>query len=535
MSNTFDYIIVGAGSAGCVLAARLSEDPGVSVLLLEAGPPDHYGLIKMPVGFSKLMNDRSYNWCLEAEPEPNCADRSIPIPRGKTLGGSSSINGMIYVRGQPLDYNTWSQLGNLGWSYERILPYFMKSEKFERGEAEDRGQDGPLSVSDPRQQHPITNAWVEAGVNAGFPRNADYNNGEQEGFGFYQFTQRNGQRWSTARAYLDPARKRKNLRVETNALTDKLILDGTRAIGVEVSQNGIPQTFYAGKEVILAAGAVHSPVILERSGIGQAELLKSHGVEVVHELKGVGENYRDHYGPRMNYRVNQKITLNERTRGLGLVQSIAQYFLLNQGDLTLGAGLGHGFVKTRAELEGPDVQYHFLHASYATAADRRLDEEPGMTIATCPLRPESQGSIHLRSTDLRDDPVIRPNFLAAKEDQDSTVEGLKIARRISKTAPLADFVSHELTPGADVETDDEWLAFARETGQTFYHVCGTAKMGPDTDPMAVLDDRLRVHGMQGLRVIDASMMPTLVSGNTNGAVIMIAEKGADMIKEDAKV
>ncbi len=528
----WDYIIVGAGSSGCVLANRLTENPAIRVLLLEAGPKDDNFWIPIPVGFNKLLNHTGYNWCFATEPEDNVRGRSIPIPRGKTLGGSSSINGMLYVRGNPLDYNTWSQLGNRGWSYDSVLPYFRKAEHFEGEGDETRGKGGPLNVAHMIEHHEICDAVIEAAAREGYPRNPDYNNGHQEGFGYYQVTQKNGRRWSTARAFLDPARRRPNLRVETDAHATGIILDGKRAVGVRYVQGGQPREARCGGEVLVAAGAVKSPHLLELSGIGQPALLGELGIEVRHELPGVGENYRDHFAPRMNWRVTLPITLNEQTRGLNFAKEIVKYFVLHRGILTFTAGIVYGFLRTRPELEEPDVQYHFAHASYATAATRILDSQPGMTLTVYQCRPDSQGTIHAKTPDPLADPAIRPNFLSAELDRQTVVAGMKIGRRIIGNAAMDRYRAHEMNPGPAVQTDEQWLEFARHNGQTTYHVCGTCKMGQDR--MAVVDDQLRVHGIGGLRVIDASIMPTMVSGNTNAAVIMIAEKGADLVCQAAR-
>ena len=528
----YDYIIIGAGSAGCVIANRLSEDPDASVLLLEAGDKDSNPWIHVPVGFTRTLNNPDVNWNFQTEPEDNVSGRRIPIPRGRVLGGSSSINGMLYVRGQAFDYDVWAQLGNRGWSYSDVLPYFQKSENFERGGDDYRGSGGLLNVADMYERHEIIDAFIESGVALGYEHNPDYNGEKQDGFGYYQVTQRDGRRESTARAFLNSAKSRPNLRVTSRAHATRILTEGKRAVGVSYEIDGLTYEERVNLEVILCAGAVQSPQLLELSGIGQPELLRNHGIELVHELPGVGENYRDHYAARANWRVNQPITLNEQTRGLSMIKEALKWAIFRRGILTWTAGVGHGFMRTRQELETPDIQFFFVHGSFKSATDRKLDKEPGMTLAVYQCRPESQGTIHIGSGDPYGAPKIRPNFLSNKLDQDTLVAGIHLCRKIGQTKPLADYVAFEMNPGPDCTTDDDMLKFARDTGATTYHPMGTCKMG--SDPMAVVNDRLCVHGVNGLRVVDASIFPTMPSGNINAPVIMTAEKGADMILEDAR-
>lgn len=530
--KTFDYIVVGAGSAGCTIANRLSEDSRNDVLLLEAGGKDKNIWIHIPVGYAKTLDMPGLNWRFDTEPEERTHNRQIPVPRGKVVGGSSSINGLLYVRGQHQDYDHWAQLGCQGWSFEQCLPFFKKSENFERGGDDLRGAGGPLNVMDMPSTHELLDAWVDAGEQAGYPRNPDYNGADQEGFGYYQVTQKKGRRWSTAKAYLEPALNRPNLTLEMEAMTTRLLFEGKRCVGVEVRQRGQTRQFRAGREVVLAAGAIQSPQLLELSGVGQADLLKSFGIDVVHDLKGVGENHHDHYLSRPMWRLTKNVSINNDARGLRLVKEVMKYAVGRKGLLTYPAGIVHGFVKTRPELETPDVQFHIAHASITNIKTRALEDEPGMTAAPCQLRPQSRGFVHIRSADPTDPPRIVCNFLKEYEDQQAMIGGLKIARNLVEQPALKPYVKFEITPGDDCQSDDELLDFALRTGATVYHPVGACKMGPEGDAGAVVDPRLRVYGVSGLRVADGSIMPQLVSGNTNAPIIMIGEKAAAMMLED---
>lgn len=532
--DSFDYIVVGGGTAGCILAARLSEDPRRRVLLLEAGGTDKGFWVPIPAGFSKLLSGSAFNWRFNTEPEPNTYDRPIVVPRGKGLGGSTLINGMIFVRGQKQDFDGWAQRGATGWGYDDVLPYFKKFERFDEADADPtvRGTDGPISIVRVAERPVLSEAFLSAAEEAGFPRNPDYNGKDQEGFGYYQVNQRGGRRWTVVDGYLRPALSRPNLKVVTHAQALRLVLDGRRVTGVVFRRDGKEETATASGEVMLTAGAVQSPHLMELSGIGHPDVLKAAGIPVVHALPGVGNNYQDHFATRMNWRVKEPITLNEQTRGIALAKAVAQYFLTRKGILTLGTGLAHGFVKTRPGLAGPDVQYFFMHASYANAADRTLDHLPGMTIGVTQLRPHSVGSIHAKSADPLTPPAIRPNFLAMEEDRACLAAGMKIARDIVGQKAMDPYRAFEMNPGPDCRSDADFVEFARRTGQTIYHPVGTCSMG--TGPQAVVDPHLRVVGIDGLRVVDASVMPTLVSANTAAAVMMIAEKAADLIKADGR-
>jgi len=531
-TSTFDYIIVGAGSAGCVLANRLSASGKHSVLLLEAGPRDRNIWIHVPLGYGKLFKASHVNWMYQTEPEPGLNGRSVFQPRGKVLGGSSSINGLLYVRGQHEDYDRWRQLGNTGWGFDDVLPYFKAAEDQQRGGDEFHGVGGPLPVSDTRHPDPLSDAFIEAAAEASIPKNPDFNGVSQEGAGWFQTTTRRGRRASTARSYLRPARRRSNLRVETAALAQRIAFEGRRAVAVEYKQGGMLRSARAAKEILVSSGAYNSPQLLQLSGIGPADLLKAHGIEIVLDAPGVGRDLQDHMQVRIVTRCTQPITLNDivsspwRKLMMGM-----QYAAFRTGPLTIAAGTSGAFLKTDPRLSTPDVQIHFLPFSTDKMGEA-LHAYSGFSASVCQLRPESRGSLRIKSADPSVAPEIRINYLATETDRTANVEGLKILRRILHAPALRPFVVDEYDPGAKVVSDQDLLAHCRRRGSTIYHPTSTCRMG--NDPLAVVDQRLKVRGIESLRVVDGSIMPDLVSGNTNAPIVMIAEKASDMILRDAR-
>ncbi len=530
--GSFDYIVVGAGSAGCVLANRLTASGQHRVLLIEAGGEDRNLWIHVPIGYAKLFTDARHNWLYNSEPEPELGGRQIIQPRGKVMGGSSSINGLLYIRGQAEDFDHWRQLGNAGWSFADVLPYFKRAEDQERGADDLHGVGGPLSVNDVSEPHPLCEAFIDACEQAGLPRTNDFNGPSQEGAGYFQLTTRKGRRWSTARGYLAAARKRGNLAVVSNALTTRILFEGRRAVGVEYRKDGATHTARANGEVILASGAFNSPQLLQLSGVGSGDLLREHGIDVVADMKGVGADLQDHYQARFNYRCSERITINDMMNSpFGRVAAGLRYAMFRKGFLTVGAGYAGGFFKTDPKMETPDVQFHFILFS-ADAVGQKLHPWPGFLASVCQLRPESRGFVRIKSNDPAQAPAIQPRYLTAQADRDVTVAGMKLLRRVMQQQALARYIVEEIAPGAKVQSDEQLLDFARAKGTTVFHPTSTCRMGSDVT--AVVDERLRVHGFQGLRVADASIMPTVVSGNTNAACVMIGEKASDMMLADAK-
>jgi choline dehydrogenase len=531
-NREFDYVIVGAGSAGCVLANRLSADGKHSVLLLEAGPEDKNLWIHVPLGYGKLFKEKTVNWMYQTEPEPELGGRQVFQPRGKVLGGSSSINGLLYVRGQHEDYDRWRQHGNSGWGYDDVLPYFKKAEDQQRGGDKYHGVGGPLTVSNLGHPDPLSAAFIDAAAETGLPVNSDFNGASQEGAGFFQTTTRGGRRASTAMAYLRPAKSRGNLHVETSALAQRILFDGRRARAIEYRQHGVLRTASARKEILVSGGAYNSPQLLQLSGVGPADLLKQYGIDVVLDAPGVGNDLQDHMQVRIVMRCPQRITLNDiLNHPVRRIMAGARYAAFRSGPLTIAAGTSGAFFKTNPRLASPDVQIHFLPFSTDKMGEK-LHAFSGFSASVCQLRPESRGSLRIKSADPAEPPAIRINYLATETDRTAFVEGMKILRKILAAPALKPFVSEEVEPGPKISSDEDILNFCRQRGSTVYHPTSTCRMG--NDPLAVVDQRLRVRGIEGLRVVDASVMPDLMSGNTNAPTIMIAEKASDMILEDAR-
>ena len=533
MAEQYDYVIVGAGTAGCVLANRLTACGKYTVCLLEAGPSDWNPMIHIPAGFMKTIANPSVNWLYQSEPCPGTNGRTIPMPRGKVIGGSSSINGLIFSRGQKMDFDVWAQKGNRGWSYDDVLPYFCRYESHENSEDSNfRGQSGEMTITDLKWRDPLCEAFIRGAESIGIPRNPDYNGAYQEGTSYVQRTSTGKLRMSAARAFLKPARKRRNLRVITNAHATKILLDGKRATGVAYKRGGVlgrSDEVHASREVIISGGTINSPQLLQLSGIGPTNLLNNLGVEVLHNLPGVGENLRDHYGARLTARAKNVDTINELAHGPKLVGEIIKYFLGRRSILELGPTLVYCFWHSDEMIRNADLQISFTPASYDEGKQAKLDREPGFSLAAWQQRPESLGYVRARNKNPFEKPQIQPNYLSHEEDRRVLLAGIKISRRLMNTEALAPYFDYEGYPGAHVQKDDELLDVARQRSTTLYHLMGTCRMATKTDPTAVVDDQLCIHGLQNVRVIDASIMPSMPSANLNAAVMMIAEKGADMI------
>lgn len=530
-SDTYDFIVAGAGSAGCAIAARLSEDADVRVLLLEAGRRDTNPWIHVPVGYFKTMHNPSVDWCYRTDPDPGLNGRRLNWPRGKVLGGSSSLNGLLYIRGQPEDYNEWSAMGNPGWSWQEVLPYFLKSENQERGANAHHASGGPLTVSDIRLRRKITDAFIDAALEAGIPPNDDFNGESQEGVGYFQLTAHGGRRCSTAQAFLKPAKSRPNLDVVTSAHVTRLTREGRRITGVEYRRDN--QLFHgtSRRETVLSAGAIGSPQLLQLSGIGPGALSREMGIEPVLELPGVGANLQDHLQIRAVYKCSQP-TLNDEIRNpLRRLLIGLQYLLFRTGPMTMAASQVAIFTRTSERAERPDIQFHFQPLSSDSPGEGTHDFS-AFTSSVCQLRPTSTGQVKIISPNPDEHPSIQPNYLSTEHDCEVAIGGMRVSRRIASMPALQPFITDEYDPGSHVQTDDQLLEHARNTANTIYHPTGTCRMGPADDARSVVDHRLRVHGLDGLRVADASIMPTIVSGNTNAPSIMIGEKCADMIRED---
>jgi choline dehydrogenase len=527
----YDYIVVGAGSAGAVVASRLSESGAYRVLLLEAGTKgSNHFWARVPVGTSKMIDDPAVNWCYKSEPDEGSGGRRIDVPRGKMMGGSSSINGMVYMRGQAQDYDHWAQLGNRGWSFQDVLPIFRRMERYEGGSDKLRGRNGLLRVTDtPRNKVPLLEKIIEAAGRIGLPFNPDLNGETQEGVGMSQVTISGGKRQSTAVCYLDPVRGRPNLIIEQGAMAESLILEGRRCVGLRYSVNGVTRQARVAREVIVSGGSINSPKLLELSGIGQGERLRVFGITPVHELPGVGENLRDHYSPRIKFAILERnLTFNDNARGWRLTREALKYALFGTGFLASTAVPVRIYFRTREGLETPDATISILPFLYEMVGrQRRVAKRQGITMNANVLRSESTGSIHIKSSDPAEPPAIRFNFLSTEHDRTGILAVIRKGRELMATSPLKEVAGEEIAPGAKLQSDAELLDWVRNNAETTYHPVGTCKMG--ADPLAVVDSELRVHGIEGLRVADASIMPTLTSGNTNAPAIMIGEKCADMV------
>ena len=532
----FDYVIVGGGAAGCVLASRLTEDANVTVCMLEAGPADTNPLIRIPAGVIKLLFNPKVAWQFRTEGSPGTNGRRVFAPQGKTLGGSSSINGMIYNRGLPSDFDAWAQAGNRGWSYDDVLPYFRKSERrVGKGDDDIRGRSGPIPVTNNEWFTPLTEAFVSGVAATGIPRNADYNDGNQAGVGYMQRAIEHGRRVSAARGYLGQARGRSNLQVICRAQAERILFDGKRAVGVAFrrSAGAEQRTVRARKEVIVSAGSLNTPKLMQLSGVGPANVLRRLGIEQVHVLPGVGRNLSDHFGVRTVVEIKGAATANELSRGPRLGWEIAKWLMGRPSILGLSSSLAYVFGQSQPGLDQPDLQFVFTPISFKAGLFGVLDDFPGISLGVWPHRPHSRGYVEARSTNAFDDPIIQPNYLAESYDQRTIVAGIRQTRNFLGTPEFSKYVVRESVPGPERQSDDELLDFARQTGSTIYHFCGTSRMGPATDVNAVVDDRLRVHGVERLRIVDASIMPNVPSGNTYAPTLMLSEKGADLIRQDA--